>query len=232
MLKTIVSRPSVFVGLCTVLVALGVLSACSRRESPVDRGNREKILNRGISHDHASLDPHLATQTSDYSVLSALLEGLTAEDPIDLHPVPGVAERWDVSADGLSYTFYLRANAKWGNGDPVTANDFIASWRRILTASLGSDYANLFFIIEGAEAFNKGLAGFEQVGLSAPDPRTLNVKLEHASAYFLSLLNHMAWLPVHIGTIEQSGSGTDRNNGWAVPGKFVGNGPFNLTAWR
>ena len=118
MLKTIVSRPSVFVGLCTVLVALGVFSACSRRESPVDRGNREKILHRGISHDLASLDPHLATQTSDYSVLSALLEGLTAEDPIDLHPVPGVAERWDVSPDGLSYTFYLRANAKWSNGDP------------------------------------------------------------------------------------------------------------------
>jgi oligopeptide transport system substrate-binding protein len=143
-----------------------------------------------------------------------------------------VAERWDISADGLSYTFYLRGNAKWSNGDPVTANDFIGSWRRILTPSLGSDYANLFFVIEGAQAFNKGLAGFEQVGLSAPDPRTLHVKLEHPSAYFLSLLTHMAWLPVHLGTIEKSGPVHDRNNRWAVPGTFVGNGPFNLTAWR
>ena len=208
------------------------LSACGRRESPVDRGNREKILHRGISHDLASLDPHLATQTSDHSVLSAVLEGLVAEDPVDLHPVPGVAERWEVSPDGLNYTFFLRANAKWSNGDPVTAGDFIASWRRILTPSLGSDYANLFFVIQGAEAFNKGLAGFEQVGLSATDPRTLQVKLEYPSPYFLSLLNHMAWFPVHLGTIEKFGSVADRSNTWARPGQFVGNGPFNLTAWR
>jgi len=221
-----------FATLLGVLVASCIFTGCGRRESPVDRGNRERILHRGISHDLASLDPHLATQTSDYSVLSALLEGLAAEDPVDLHPVPGVAERWEISPDGLSYTFFLRANAKWSNGDPVTAKDFVGSWQRILTPSLGSDYANLFFIIEGAEAFNKGLAGFEQVGLRAPDARTLHVKLEHPSAYFLSLLTHMAWLPVHLGSIEKSGSSTDRNNAWAVPGRFIGNGPFNLTAWR
>ena len=219
-----------FSALCLVTAAL-LVAACGRRESSVDRGNREKILHRGISHDLASLDPHLATQTSDYSVLSALLEGLVAEDPVDLHPVPGVAERWEVSPDGLSYRFFLRENAKWSNGDPVTAQDFIASWRRILTPSLGSDYANLFFVIQGAEAFHKALSTFEQVGLSAPDPRTLQVKLEHPSPYFLSQLTFMAWYPVHLKSIEKLGSTTDRSNTWAQPGTFVGNGPFNLTAW-
>jgi oligopeptide transport system substrate-binding protein len=232
MRETISPRFSLRPFLLCIAAAICLLTACVRRESPVDRGNREQILHRGISHDLASLDPHLATQTSDYSVLSALLEGLVSEDPVDLHPVPGVAERWEISPDGLNYTFYLRADAKWSNGDPVTAHDFIASWQRILTPSLGADYANLFFILQGAEAFNKGLAGFEQVGLSAPNARTLHVKLEHPSAYFLSLLSHMSWLPVHLGTIEKSGPTADRNNPWARPETFVGNGPFNLTAWR
>jgi oligopeptide transport system substrate-binding protein len=232
MRETTIVRTPLHLTLLGIAVAICLFPACVRRESPVDQGNREQILHRGISHDLASLDPHLATQTSDYSVLSSLLEGLVSEDPVDLHPVPGVAERWDVSPDGMNYTFYLRENAKWSNGDPVTAQDFIASWKRILTPSLGSDYANLFFILQGAEAFNKGLAGFEQVGLSASDARTLQVKLEHPSAYFLSLLSHMSWFPVHLGTIEKSGPIADRSNTWARPGTFVGNGPFNLTAWR
>ncbi|MEO6004437.1 MAG: peptide ABC transporter substrate-binding protein [Opitutus sp.] len=208
------------------------MCSCGQRETAVDRGNREKILHRGISHDLASLDPHLATQGSDYSVLSSLLEGLVAEDPVDLHPVPGVAERWEVSPDGLNYTFLLRANAKWSNGESVTANDFIASWRRILTPALGADYATLLYVIQGAQAFHKGLAGFDQVGLSAPDARTLHVTLEHPASYFLSQLNHTAWLPVPISTIEKYGAVGDRNNDWAKPGRFVGNGPFNLREWR
>ncbi len=222
---------SAFAGLCLVSV-LCLFSACTQRETAVERGNREQILHRGISHDLATLDPHLATQASDFSVLSSLLEGLVAEDPVDLHPVPGVAERWEVSPDGLTYTFFLRADAKWSNGDPVTAQDFIASWRRILTPSLGADYASLLYVIQGAQGFNKGLAGFEQVGLSAPDARTLRVTLEHPTGYFLSLLNHMAWFPVHLATIQKFGSVSDRTNPWATPGKFVGNGPFNLTSWR
>lgn len=209
-----------------------VLTSCVQRETAVERGNREQVLHRGISHDLADLDPHLATQESDYSVLSALFEGLVAEDPIDLHPVPGVAERWDVSADGLTYTFTLRPAAKWSNGDPVTANDFIASWRRALTPSLGSDYASMLFVVQGAEAFNKDLANFDQVGLAAPDSHTLRVTLEHRTPYFLSLLTHEIWFPVHLRTIEQFGSVAARNNPWARPGRLVGNGAFTLTAWR
>lgn len=209
-----------------------LLAGCTPRETPVERGNREQILHRGIGPDLADLDPHLATQAGDYNVLSALFEGLVAEDPVDLRPVPGVAERWDTSSDGLTYTFYLRANARWSNGDPVTAQDFIASWRRMLSPALGADYANLLYVIQGAQAFHKGLAPFEQVGLAAPDARTLRVTLEHPASYFLSLLNHTAWFPVHVASIEKLGPATARSTAWARPGRLVGNGPFNLAAWR
>lgn len=224
--------PARLVGLLCGFVAALACFGCAQRETAVDRGVREQVLHRGIGHDLAGLDPHLATQASDYSVLSALFEGLVAEDPVDLHPVPGVAERWELSPDGLTYTFHLRANARWSTGEPVTAQDFIASWRRILTPALGADYANFLYVIQGAQAFHQGLAGFEQVGLAAPDSRTLRVTLEHRTSYFLAMLNHQAWFPVHLATIEKYGAATDRANTWARPGHFVGNGPFTLKAWR
>ncbi len=214
------------------LFALVAFTACSPRETAVERGNREQILHRGIGHDLADLDPHLATQASDFSVLSALFEGLVAEDPVDLHPVPGVAERWEISADNLTYTFHLRANARWSNDDPVTATDFIDSWRRILTPSLAADYANLLYVIQGAEAFNRGAADFSAVGLAAPDAHTVRVTLEHPTPYFLSLLTHEAYFPVHLASLEKYGSATTRNTPWARPGRLVGNGPFNLKEWR
>lgn len=208
-----------------------LLAGCGSRETLVERGNRTQVLHRGIGADLADLDPHFATQASDYTVLSALFEGLVAEDPVDLHPVPGVAESWNVSADGLVYTFTLRENARWSNGDRVTAGDFLASWRRVLTPSLGAPNASLLFVIQGAEAYNKGLAQFSQVGLAAPDARTFQVTLEHPTPYFLSLLNHPVWFPVPLATITKYGGPSERGNRWARPGQLVGNGPFNLAAW-
>jgi oligopeptide transport system substrate-binding protein len=215
-----------------MLVAVCLTASCTQRQTAVERGNHDQVLHRGIGHDLADLDPHLATQASDYSVLSALLEGLVAEDPVDLHPVPGVAERWEISADGLTYTFFLRTTARWSNGDPVTAQDFVGSWRRMLTPALGADYANLLFVIQGAQAFHQGLAGFDQVGVVALNPHLLRVTLEHPTPYFLSLLNHEAWFPVHLPSIAKFGATTDRSNAWARPDRFVGNGPFNLKAWH
>ncbi|QYM80754.1 peptide ABC transporter substrate-binding protein [Horticoccus luteus] len=208
------------------------LAACGPRETVVQRGDRDQVLHRGIGADLADLDPHLATQAGDYNVLSALLEGLVSEDPVDLHPVPGVAERWDISPDGLTYTFHLRADARWSDGEPVTAQDFVASFRRMLTPSLAADYAPMLYVIQGAEAFHHGQADFSTVGVVAPDARTLRVTLDHAVPYFLSLLNHTAWFPVPLRVIEKYGSTTERGNAWARPGRFVGNGPFNLKAWH
>lgn len=228
------SRFPRFIHAVLLLLSASVLfSGCFRRETAVQMGNRTQVLHRGIGHDLADLDPHLATQASDYNVLSSLLEGLVSEDPVDLHPVPAVAERWDVSTDGLVYTFHLRSDARWSNGDPVTAQDFIGSFRRMLTPSLAADYASLLYIVQGAEAFNKGqIKDFSQVGFAAPDPRTLRITLDRPAPYFLSQLNHTAWFPVHLATIEKYGPVDRRGNDWARPGRFVGNGPFTLKQWR
>jgi len=214
-----------------LLGACAAIAGCSRADSNVRAGDATQTLHRGIGPDLADLDPQLATHTADTSVLSALLEGLVSEDPVDLRPVPGVAERWRVSPDGLTYTFYLRPDARWSDGAPVTAADFIASWRRILTPSLGATTAGRLYIIQGAEAFNRGDAAFSQVGLRAPDARTLAVSLEHAAPWFLSALSSPPWLPVPVATIAKHGDVALRGNPWAEPGRFVGNGPFALESW-
>lgn len=222
-----------FVFLCALGLFAAVLSGCAKRETAVMRGDRAQVLHRGLGPEPADLDPQLATSANDYHVISALFEGLVAEDPVDLHPVPGVAERWEVSPDGLSHTFHLRANARWSNGETVTARDFLASYRRILTPSLGADNASLLYVLQGAEAFHKGqVADFAQVGVAAPDDRTLILTLEHPTPYFLSLLQHWAWFPVPLSTIEKNGGTTQRGNPWTRPGTFVGNGAFTLKEWR
>lgn len=218
-------------GLAAALSAL--LPACSPRESAVEQGNRLKILHRGIGPDLADLDPHLATGPGDHSVLSALFEGLITEDPKDLSPAPGVAERWQVSADGLTYTFFLRGNARWSNGDPVTAEDFLASWKRVLSPTLQADNASLLFPVQGAEAYHRGKTGnFQEVGFAAPDSRTVRITLERPTPYFLNLLQHWAWWPVPIAVLEKHGPVESRGNRWARPRTLVGNGPFTLKEWR
>jgi oligopeptide transport system substrate-binding protein len=210
-----------------------LLAGCAGRETAVQSGSRQQVLHRGIGVEPSDLDPHLATATNDFHTISALFEGLVGQDPTDLSPVPGVAERWETSADARTYTFHLRANARWSNGDPVTAQDFVASYRRMLSASLAADNANLLYVLQGAEAFHKGgTTDFGTVGATALDERTLRLTLEHPTPYFMSLLQHWAWYPVHLPTIEQSGAAAVRGNPWARVGTLVGNGPFVLTEWR
>lgn len=207
--------------------------SCARRESAVERANQLQILERGAHNEVADLDPQTAINISEMDIASALFEGLVAEDPVDLHPVPGVAELPDISADGLVYTFHLRPNARWSDGSPVTAEDFVASWRRILTPALAAENANLLYLLQGAEAFHKGVnRDFGNVGARALNPHTLRVTLEHATPYFLSMLTHPAWSPVPLATIAKYGSATDRGNRWTRPGQLVGNGAFVLKTWR
>ena len=225
---------SLATGLRLLTSGLWLLSAtgCLKRETAVQRGNREQVLHRGIGYEVTELDPHLVTGVAEGNVLRALFEGLVAEDPVDLHPVPGVATRWDVSADGLVYTFHLRADARWSNGTTVTAQDFVASYRRILTPSLAADYANMLYILQGAEAFHKGSApDFAQVGATAVDARTLRLTLEHPAPYFLSLITNPPWYPVPLATIEKHGPAYQRGNGWTRPGRIVTNGSFVLKKW-
>lgn len=108
-------------------------SGCMRRETQVQRADRSQVLLRGIGYEVTDIDPQLGTGTAEQAVTSGLFEGLVTEDPRDLHPVPGVASRWDISPDKLAYTFFLRPDARWSNGKPVIADDFVQSWKRILS---------------------------------------------------------------------------------------------------
>jgi oligopeptide transport system substrate-binding protein len=224
------AKPLVF---CFLVGLAAFFASCAKRETAVERGNRTQTLERGAGPDVADLDPQLAVNLPEMDVASALFEGLVVEDPVDLHPVPGVAERWDISADGLTYTFSLRPSAKWSDGSVVTADDFVASWRRALTPTLAAENAGLLYVIQGAEAFHKGVnPDFAQVGVRAVNPHTLVVKLEHPAPYFLSLLTHAVWLPVPMATIGKFGAAAERGNRWTRPENFVGNGAFTLKTWR
>jgi oligopeptide transport system substrate-binding protein len=214
-------------------VALGLAAGCARHETDVQRGNREQVLYRGMGYEPTDLDPHLATGIAEGNVITALFEGLVVEDPRDLHPIPGVAERWEISPDGLNYTFFLRADARWSNGQPVTAPDFVGSWQRLLTPSLQADNASLLDVLQGAAAFRRGLTkDFSSVGAVAVDARTLRVTLEHPTADFLTRLTQWAWSPLYLPGVAASGALYERGNPWTRPGRLVGNGAFVLQSWE
>ncbi len=218
--------------LLALLALLG--SGCGRRTTPVSEGNRSQTLHVGTGGEPSELDPHLINAPPDYRVIHAFFEGLTRLDPVKIDVRPAVAERWETSADGLTFTFHLRANARWSNGDPVTADDFLFSFRRALSPALGSQYTMLFNAVAGAEAFAAGkLTDFSQVGFSAPDPRTLVIRLARPTPYFLALITgNPVWFPVHRATIERYGKIDQRGTGWTRPDRFVGNGAFVLKEWR
>ncbi|MBC8009002.1 MAG: hypothetical protein H7067_02770, partial [Burkholderiales bacterium] len=192
----------------TLLLAL---SACAPRATLVEEGNRTQTLHRSVGPALADLDPHLASSLGDIHVLSALFEGLVAENPTDLSPVPGVATRWEVSADGVTYTFHLRPDAVWSDGRALVAADFVGSARRALAPALGAPNAELLYPVLNAEAYHKArLADFAQVGISAADTHTLRVTLERPVAHFLSLLTHPVWVPVPLHAVAAPRPGRRR----------------------
>jgi oligopeptide transport system substrate-binding protein len=135
--------------------------------------------------------------------------------------------------DKLTWTFQLRKTARWSNGDPVTAGDFVYSYQRILSPNLGSEYASLLYCLSGAEAFGTGkLTDFAQVGVRALNDNTLALTLRTPLAYLPALVMHAAWAPVHRATIEKFGRMDERGTRWTRAENYVGNGPFTLAAWE
>lgn len=223
---------AVLLPLAASLFALGG-SGCAKHESAVDPATRNQILLWGNQTEPTDLDPHIITSQQDFNIAMALFEGLTAYDPRNLRPVPGVAQSWEANADGLTWTFHLRADAKWSNGDPVTAPDFVYGFQRILSPGLGAEYAYLLYHLKNGEAYNRGtLTDFFQVGARAVDGRTLVLALWHPVPYLPSLVAHSSWMPVHRATIERFGKIDQRGSTWTRPGNLVGNGPFNLLEWK
>lgn len=212
---------------------LGMLVGCAKKTTNVEHGNANQELYIGIGAEPATLDPHLLTGLTEYSVAMAFLEGLTTLNAETMRVEPGVAQSWDVSDNGLIYTFYFDPNAKWSNGDPVTTSDFLFSFERILTPLLGAPYAYMLYPVKNAEAFHTGkLKDFSEVGAKAINPLTLRIELEQATPYFLSLLAHNTYFPVHPPTVLKHGTITERISKWTKAGNYVGNGPFTLKRWR
>ena len=216
----------------TLLLCLG-LTACNSGESRVEQGNRKGILHWGNGTEPQSLDPHIATGVPEHKIISALMEGLVLKDSTTLEPVPGVAQSWDISDNGLVYTFHLRENARWSNGDPHNSHDYVWSWWRALQPALGNLYAYMYFPIENAKAYYEGkISDFSQVGIRALDNHTLEVRLENPTPYFLQLLDHYSLFPVHRPTVEKFGSADQRGTRWTFEGNLVGNGAFQLKEWK
>jgi oligopeptide transport system substrate-binding protein len=210
------------------ILALGLfLSGCARQ---VEEAGVLRIGNGGEPRD---LDPHVVTGTPEVRIILSLMEGLLAHHPTDDRiPYGGVAERWELDEAGTQWDFYLRENARWSNGDPLTAEDFVYAWRRVITPELGNEYADWLYIIEGAEDYHKEVHDdFTTVGVTAVGPHHLRVNLREPSADFLKIILNHTFLPVHRPTIEAHGGIGVRKSGWTRPESFVGNGAFRLVRW-
>ena len=160
------------IGLASVIL-IGCGSGGNENGSGGPGGPELKILKITVGSEPEDVDPHVVTGVPEHHIIASLTEGLVAEDPVDLHPVPGVAEKWDISEDGKVYTFHFRENAKWSNGDAVTANDFVMSYKRILTPALASKYAYMLFVMEGnktAQEVESFDAGYLRLPPDAPNP--------------------------------------------------------------
>ena len=217
-------------------VTLIFLIGCSENISPVDSGLEQQIYHHGNGSEPQGIDPHIVTGVPEHHILISLCEGLTIPNPNPKGSdgyIPGTAESWTISDDGKEYIFKLNKNAKWSNGDSVTAYDFVWSWKRILTASLGSQYPDMLYYLVGAYEYHNGeIDNFDEVGVKALDSHTLKVNLKNPTPFFIGLLSHYSTWPVHKETVLKFGDIDDRNGEWTRPGNFVCNGPFQLKTWE
>ena len=218
------------------LIIFAFVYGCSESISPVDSGLEKQIYHHGNGSEPQGIDPHIVTGVPEHHILISLCEGLTIPNPNpdDMNGyMAGTAESWSVSEDGKEYIFNINEKARWSNGEPVTANDFVWSWKRILTASLGSQYPDMLYYLVGAYEYHNGLTDdFSEVGVKAIDQKTLKVNLKNPTPFFLGLLSHYSTWPVHKETVLKYGDIDDRNGEWTRPGNFVCNGPFQLKSWE
>ncbi|NKF24313.1 peptide ABC transporter substrate-binding protein [Solimonas marina] len=182
----------------------------------------EQVLSRQILGSPRTLDPSLSTGIPAQHVLDDLFEGLVTIDEAG-HIAPGVATSWEISADGLTWTFHLRDDAQWSNGQPVTAQDFIYGWRRTVAPATASEYAQALAPIVNAYDISTGKKPVDQLGAEAPDPHTLVVHLVAPTPYFLELLTMAYLAPLYKPAIDQWG------DAWIQAGHMISNGPFLLS---
>jgi oligopeptide transport system substrate-binding protein len=218
-----VTRRAIATLFCIGLTAL--LAACGQHKAlraPCPAG--QLCLEIGNGAEPISLDPPKTTGTWENRILGDLFIGLTQDDPAGL-AIPGMARSWSTSPDGKVWTFHLR-DASWSDGVPVTADDFVFSFRRLMDPKTASQYAYLLYFITNAEPVNEGKAPLEALGVRAIDPHTLQISLDHPAPYLPEVLKHQITFPVPRHVVERWG------DAWVQPEHYVSNGPYKLVAWR
>jgi ABC-type oligopeptide transport system substrate-binding subunit len=224
-----------FARLVPVLAALAM--SCGPRATDGTHGGRvyfgslatphRQVLRFNLGTEPEMRDPGVMSGQPDGRFARLVFEGLVTNDPQTLEPRPGQAYRWEESADGLTLTFHLRPGLQWSDGTPLTARDFVWSWRRVLSPRTASRNAALLYPLRNGERFHRGeLEDSTQVGVAAPDDSTLVVTLESPTAYFTYLAAFYTLVPVPRHVVERHGVR------WTRREHMVGNGPFLWTYWR
>ncbi|QSS99716.1 peptide ABC transporter substrate-binding protein [Pontibacillus sp. ALD_SL1] len=213
-----------FFGVLFVLVLVPMLAACGGDASGEGEGESEQSITVNAKSEPPSLDPALATDTTSGWVLDHLYEGLYTENK-EGEIIKGLAEEVEVSDDKTTYTVTIKEDANWSNGDPITAEDFEYSWKRVLKPETGSSFAFYMYYIKGAEAYNKGDGSVEDVGVTAVDEKTLKFELEKPTGFIEKLLAFWTYYPVNKSVVED-------NEDWAAEAdNYVSNGPYSLDSW-
>ncbi|MGE7634082.1 peptide ABC transporter substrate-binding protein [Bacillus paramycoides] len=208
------------------LVTSLFLTACTNKANKSDTEAQKQVLNLTVSEEIPSLDTAKTMDGTSAHVMQNIFEGLYVLDDQD-NPIPAVAKSFERSEDGKKYTFDLRKDAKWSNGDPVTANDFMFAWRRAVSHETASQYAYMLFYIKNAKEINKGAIPPNELGVKVVDDYTLEVELEQPTPYFLQLLALPIYLPQHESFLKEQGQ-----NYGLEPSNLIYNGPFVLEKWK
>jgi len=215
--------------LCAIALAaalgMSILTGCGSSADKAGTASKQEIT-YNLGGDPRTLDPGLATDTMGFQILQNAFVGLCELDDKE-KATKGVADSWDLSADKLTYTFHLKKDLKWSNGDPIKASDFEYAWKRVLNPETASEYAyQLTSYIKGADEYNKGKGTADAVGVKATDDNTLVVNLKAPTPYFLELTANVYYFPVDQKVVES-------NKDWATDAKtLVSNGPFKITDYK
>lgn len=214
------------------LAAVALLSGCNRTQ-PTELARAENRLLITVGSEPSSLDPHRSTGSPESFIMSALWEPLIDWNEDATGFVPAAAASWGISDDGRVYTFHLRPDAKWSNGDPVTARDWVVSLQRWLTPSLAAELANFADPVVGAFDYRTGKSSDpDSIGIREIDTHTLEIELIEPDVMFIDRLPNYPWFPVHHPSVTAIGDFHNPLTDFVRPGVLVSNGPYQLTDWR
>ncbi len=215
------------------VVMSSLLTCCGERKSSAQRFAEDGILLLGNNSEPQSQDPHKATSVADGKIIAALLEGLVRPSAqTDGEVLPGTAERWEHNERADVWIFHLNPAAQWSDGTPLTAQDFVYAYKRLLHPQFAGRYAEMLYPLLHAEEFNKGLCQWDNVGVKALDNRTLQLTLIGPTPHLPRLLLHFTWFPVPAHKVEEMGGMLDRRSLWTRPECWVGNGAYVLDTHR